>query len=238
MLLSVLTYRHFSKPEPIPPVSPQDQFQITFQELAKNDTIPINTLSYYQLKNLGASDTLVKAILKSRPFRCREKLHAVKGYLNSEVKHFEVFFHLADTCLKPTYKKPLKHTLGLNICTAKELITIKKISPKTAYRLITFRKKMGGFYSKNQLEDIYDIKKSELSLLKTQNLSRSSIKKIKINTCSAVQLSRHPYINKRQAKNMINYKKVIKKYKGKEDLYKLYLLDTNDVEKIAPYLEF
>ena len=227
------------------PPSTSEIHAITFQELAENDTIHINKLTYWQIKDLGADSDLTKLILNNKPFQCVKQLHSLNGYLKSDVHFFEPFFHLSDTC--PTQnsiskKKNLplikeERPIELNTCTANDLIQLGT-HKKTAFRLVKFRTKLGGFYSKEQLKEIYEISPSELGLLEKQKINKELIKTININNISSDCLAYHPYLLPKQAQTIINYKKVIKRYQSKDDLYKVYFLDSNDVQKLSPYLEF
>jgi len=64
------------------------------------------------------------------------------------------------------------------------------------------------------------------------------LKKIPINTISAEALLLHPYIKKKQAYLIVNYRTNHGQYNQLEDLEKVKALTPDFIKRIAPYLSF
>ncbi|MFO7868632.1 MAG: helix-hairpin-helix domain-containing protein [Bacteroidales bacterium] len=140
---------------------------------------------------------------------------------------------------KKTEKKPKKITkhINLNTCTAKELTDIYMIADKRAEEIITYRKKLGGFYNYNQLLEIYCIDSIAMNnIQKTCYIDTSQIKKININTTKFNTLLKHPYCNYYIAKDIFGYKKIIQKIKHISELEKENILNKEEYAKIKKYL--
>lgn len=102
-------------------------------------------------------------------------------------------------------------------------------------RIISYRNLLGGFIKKNQYEEIFNITKSQLKILKERtNISKNFIpKKINIKKCSFKNLIRHPYISYNQAKIIIRNKH---KFKYLNSLLNKTNLNQKWQTKIKPYL--
>ena len=129
--------------------------------------------------------------------------------------------------------------LNLNIADTTSLKLIKGIGSVLAKRIVKFRNSLGGFYHENQLLQVYGLDSMYFSKFKHQLFVDSvEIKKIHINFVSAKKLSKHPYVNYKIAKNIVSYRNQHGYFNSKQDLYKLVVLDSVFINKIAPYLSF
>lgn len=97
---------------------------------------------------------------------------------------------------------------------------------------------MGGFYSKEQIKEVYGINDSLFAYIESNLIldDEYKFKQLNINTLSVYELSKHPYINWRIAEIIVNNRGRRKKYKDKEELLKKGLLNEFLYAKIAPYL--
>ncbi|MGF1639057.1 MAG: helix-hairpin-helix domain-containing protein [Cyclobacteriaceae bacterium] len=91
--------------------------------------------------------------------------------------------------------------LDLNKAEAEELKTVRGIGPVLSERIVKYRNLLGGFVSKDQLNEVYGLDDETLSNLKRDTFIDSDFVPRKSNACQhdANQLARHPYITKRLA---------------------------------------
>ncbi len=75
-------------------------------------------------------------------------------------------------------------------------------------RVVAYRKKLGGFYSKTQLLEVYGLqKKYYLKIVNYLVVDTTQIKKICINQTGFKQLLRHPYCNYKLTKQIFDARK-------------------------------
>lgn len=135
--------------------------------------------------------------------------------------------------------KPQFEVVELNSADSATLDGIRGIGPAFASRILRFRLRLGGFYSKEQLREVYGIdslKYKELEGL--VSVDRSLIKKIEINIAGFDDFKNHPYLTYKQVNGILNYRKQHGRYSGIGDLEKVVLLNEKNIRKIGPYLLF
>lgn len=117
--------------------------------------------------------------------------------------------------------------------------SIRGIGPAFASRIIRYRNRLGGFYNKEQLKEVYGI-----DSLKYQQLSdyivvdESLIEKININTATFEHLKPHPYLNFKQINALIQYRLQHGNYENLDDFHKVLILNEKIIRKIGPYISF
>ncbi|MEO7607184.1 MAG: helix-hairpin-helix domain-containing protein [Saprospiraceae bacterium] len=126
----------------------------------------------------------------------------------------------------------------LNQIQAQDLTAIRGMDYRTAGRIIKFRDQLGGFANIEQVGETYQINDTILSLVKSRFNIDSSPKRIKINEATQEQLNAHPYIDYKQAKILMSYRKQHGNIKGIEQLSSIYAFTKTFIEKITPYLDF
>ncbi len=143
------------------------------------------------------------------------------------------------------YNKPAKISLGtfieINTADTSAFKTIPNVGSGFAKRIVKYRDILGGFYSIEQLKEVYEIDENlflKISPFLTISEDKIKIKKITVNQSSLDRLRAHPYINFYQAKAIIE----IRKKKGKiNDISELSLLEEfpeKDIERLKYYLSF
>ena len=128
--------------------------------------------------------------------------------------------------------------IELNSADTIALQQIKGIGSKLSARIINYRNKLGGFYSLNQVFEVYGLD-SNIIIENKEHFSKLNvtlIKPINLDTSSIKTLIKHPYIDYKMAKVIFNYKQQHGNYKTINDLRKIHLLTEKDIEKIKPYL--
>jgi competence ComEA-like helix-hairpin-helix protein len=140
---------------------------------------------------------------------------------------------------KNTYTKKIRQLPKIDIFTAsaEELRKLYGIGPTLSKRIIEQRELLGGFIAKDQLGEIYGLKDSVLIRLDTQLLfTAMPVSKININTISADELKKHPYVGWKIANSIVNYREQHGSYKSLHDLKKSYLINDSLFQKLKPYI--
>ena len=111
------------------------------------------------------------------------------------------------------------------------------IGPVLSKRIVSFRQKLGGFYSVDQVAETYNLPDSTFEKIKKYLLPGSkAIKKININSATIEELKAHPYINYSVANAIFQYRQQHGKFNSIDDLKKIVSIDDQLLQKIAPYL--
>lgn len=146
------------------------------------------------------------------------------------------------TSNRPAYSeraaRPVLQPFDINTADTAQLIALKGIGATLAGRIVKFRDALGGFISTEQFRDIYGLDSLALTELQTFGKIRSSVRKIPVNTASAEDLDRHPFLSRRQAQIIVNYREQHGAYTSLESLKPIRVLDAKTLEKLAPYLKF
>ena len=125
----------------------------------------------------------------------------------------------------------------LNQADSLQLISIKGIGPFYAKQIIKYRKELGGFLSYNQFFEIWGLDKLDLEKLKVQTqIDTTRIRKININRTEINEFRKHPYINYKEAKMIVNYRTQHGDFKSLKDIQKIKPISPEKFRKIAPYL--
>ncbi len=129
--------------------------------------------------------------------------------------------------------------LKLNSCSEEELKKLKGIGEKLSKRIVKFRKKLGGFVSIKQLNEVYGLSLETYESIKDNFVVDSeNITTININNASYEELKKHIYIKNRLAKQLVNYRKQHGAFKNIDDIKKIKSIEKETLDKIAPYLVY
>ncbi len=127
----------------------------------------------------------------------------------------------------------------INQCDTTALIRLRGIGSKLAQRVLKFRDGLGGFYSTDQFNEVYGLDSLALSELKRYAKVGSLVKRVNINTATAEELGRHPYLrNRKQMQVLINYRSQHGPFRSLEELRNVKVLDEATIQKTGPYLSF
>lgn len=127
----------------------------------------------------------------------------------------------------------------LNQADSALLETVRGIGPAFASRIIRYKTRLGGFYKKEQLLEVYGMDSVKYAGLKDQvKVNENDILKININTATFDELKPHPYLTYKQMNAIIQYRKQHGAYTNAADLEKIAILDKNVIIKLEPYISF
>lgn len=138
----------------------------------------------------------------------------------------------------PYVKKELA-IIEINGADTLQLDEIRGIGAAFARRIANYRDKLGGFYKKEQLLEVYGLDSVKFAEIIGQvKIDASAIKTININTAEFDDLKNHPYLKYKQINAIIQYRKQHGKYNGIDDLKKVVILTPQIIQNLAPYLTF
>ena len=219
-----------------------------------------NTVTESQLKEMGihhiAASNWIKYLKKGGKFYKKEDLQKIFGLkpdayekispyaiIKSDVKPSKTLdsasvFKTERNAYQPKKEKE-KVLVDINTCTDLDLVELNGIGEKLSVRIIKYRDKLGGFVRIDQLKEVYGLPPETYELIKDQIIiDPKMIKKIKINLADAYILSGFPYIPRREAYQIVNYRSQHGNFRSIEDLKNIKSLDETFIQKIEPYLDF
>jgi competence ComEA-like helix-hairpin-helix protein len=106
-------------------------------------------------------------------------------------------------------------------------------------RIVEFRDKLGGFYSTEQIKDVWGVEDSVYENFKSRlKIKPAKINKININVASYEELTANPYFFSTLAKQILGYRTKVRPFETIEDVKKLYYIrDHPEIyTAIEPYI--
>lgn len=136
---------------------------------------------------------------------------------------------------KENNSKP--NILNINVATLEDLDALPGIGPVLAERIVKFRTTLGGFHNVHQLKDCYGITPEAFDKFSAIISAEGDYKKILLNKVDPSGIQ-HPYLSKKHARLIEAYIDQHGPILDKEELKKIYPVDTSWVIKLLPYLDF
>lgn len=215
-----------------------------------------NTADSITFLDLGLPGWMAKNILKYRAkggrFHKQSDFRKVYGLTEEQYATLKPYISIADMPKKRDtirllshhreasdtlqyYKYPSGTIIGLNQADTTELKKIPGIGSAIARMIVGYRKKLGGFYKIEQLQDIHlDADKLQEWLF----VNESETRRIDLNKAGIERLRAHPYINFYQAKVIVEYRKKKGQIKSLKQLRLYDEFSEKDFERISPYISF
>ncbi len=140
---------------------------------------------------------------------------------------------------KKPYERPVYKMSPIDINTADTtaFIALPGIGSKLAQRIITFREKLGGFYSVAQVGETFGLPDSTFQKIKNRFVvSDKMVHPININTATMEALKAHPYVRYALANAIFQYRSQHGNYASISDIKKIVLVTEELFVKLAPYL--
>jgi DNA uptake protein ComE-like DNA-binding protein len=203
-----------------------------------------NTISIDSLIDLGLSPKQAKVVINYRnkggQFRSSDdfsKIHVIDSSTYQRLKPW-IVIPLATIASTDTLKVTDKATVvELNSADTISLTKLKGIGRSFARRIVTYRDLLGGFYSVNQLYEVYGLSPDVVNTFKPNIWVDSSvIRRININLIGYDELKEHPYLTDYQAKSIIYYRSKQGNIARLNELVENKILPQERYQKIAPYL--
>lgn len=140
------------------------------------------------------------------------------------------------------YEKQIKlqkgETIELNLADTNDLKKIPKIGSSFARRIIKYRDLLGGYIALDQLKEVWGMDDYLYEDIKPYIKIEKNINKLNINQANYKELIRHPYINKDQAKVIVDIRERKGDFLSLEHLGLLEEFSQSDINRLKPYLNF
>ncbi len=217
-----------------------------------------NHVSYDSLVLWGVPARVAKNLISYRKsggkYRYKKDVRKLYGLNDSIWTRMEKFVNLPSKIPTQSWEKTGSNQMSkinlarrrqvsafdLNLADTSQLMTIRGIGPVFSKRIIKYRNLLGGFYSKDQLDEVYGLSLPVLLVLKQAVVINSQFKyhKIQLNTFDYQSIARHPYLSFKQAKAIIAYRTAHGPFEKLETLKAIHLITDSTYIKVYPYLDF
>ncbi|WP_121809094.1 helix-hairpin-helix domain-containing protein [Mucilaginibacter kameinonensis] len=218
--------------------------------IANHTTLPItlfkfnpNNLAVTSWIKLGLTEHQAQVIKhyeeKGGRFFTRGDVQKMYSISPTEYKRLEPYIDLPDgPALHITKVKP-GEVVDINSADSARLTMIHGIGPAFARRIVRYRQRVGGFYSKEQLKEVYGLDQEKYDQIKDEvAVDGKHIIKVNINTATFNDLRRFPYLSFKQMDAIIAYRDEHGNYNALTDLKNIAILNDGILRKIGPYLVF
>lgn len=235
-------------------------YQDTKKRIQKNEIKPEyfkfdpNSLSVSGWARLGMSPRQINVIknylAKRGAFHKNTDLKKIYSITEAQYLRLEPYIYIESGSKNNIDQRGLRFTKNLAKRKEQVLIEINSadstmldqlhgIGPAFASRIIRFRKRLGGFYSKEQLKEVYGMDSIRYAQIERQILLDTSlIEKVNVNIATFDQLKHHAYLTYKQINAILQYRRQHGNYSSADDLRKVLILDEKIIRKIEPYLSF
>ena len=195
-----------------------------------------NNLPTEKWKQLGLGDEQAAIIKhyqdKGGHFYKKEDLQKIYSITPEDYKRLEPFIAL------PGGKKA-GGIIELNSADSIKLTELPGIGASFAKRIINYRQRLGGFYKKDQLKEVFGMDQEKFESIRNQvTVNPKKVTKIHINKVDFDGLSHFPYLSFKQMNAIIQYRDQHGDYETIDDLHNIAILDNVILRKIEPYLSF
>lgn len=227
-----------------------------------------NTISKDSLTKLGvskfASDNLIKYRSRgkiksfqqfSNIYGMEEIASELEAYIKIPTNPPVATLFKKDTTSQSIFDKAIKDTsttisvnnkkskkeyhFELNTVDSFELQLLEGIGPFYARKIITYRDKLGGFYSVDQLYEIEKIPKETIDkIIPHLETDASKINQLNANAATADDLAIHPYFPKKKAIIFAKYRKNHPHMNSLSDFAGVRIFDAEELKRLSYYLHF
>ena len=145
-----------------------------------------------------------------------------------------------DSVIHRTYSEPFRKSrvLELNTADTLELRALPAIGPWLARKIVEYRERLGGFYSREQLLEVYRLTPGKLDTIwPFITVDSTAVRRMDINHISVEELLKHPYLSRSQARGLIAYRDKHGPFRLGADLKKCLLIDEKTFDKLCDYVE-
>ena len=213
-----------------------------------------NTAKYGELLQLGITAKIAGRIINYRrkggSFVVKDDLKKIYGLTENEFKRLKYYIDLPDHRRQrdktqhgekgATHVRDivLSQKFDVNAVDTAQLRSIKGIGSILSGRIVKFRNGLGGFITVEQMGEVYGLSPEVFKLLKERGYVEGQFrpKLINVNEASADDISRHPYITKKLANQIVKYRGQHGKFENLEQLMNIHVIDKNWYDKLKPYL--
>lgn len=199
-----------------------------------------NLICVEDMVNMGFSQKLASTIdnyrKKGGKFRRTDDLLKIYGF--DSLFFDQIKFYVAIERTNSTKTNQSLPIIEINQADTTEFKTLPGIGSAFSKRICNYRKKLGGFYSVEQLKEVYGLPPETFEKIKPMlKVDTLLVKKIDLNFSDYAELAAHPYLDKNDVKKILKARNERGPFRAKYDLLEFSLLDSAKYSRVHPYLK-
>lgn len=184
-----------------------------------NDSLMAEIMPYLAIPSSGRTYFPEKREYPRREFRAADS-----GRVDREVQKYR-------------FREQTPVMVELNSADSAMLLGLPGIGPAFAGRIIRYRNILGGFFSPQQLSEVYGMTPERMAqFLPFVTADSSLITSIRLNFADTRTLARHPYLGREPAIRIVDFRSANGPFASPRQLLDHQLVDGEHFEKIVPYL--
>ncbi len=208
-----------------------------------------NLISGEEWMRLGLPPRTVKTILKYRSkggrFYKPEDLERIWGLPPGFYERVKTYILITPIPGKTTVavpilaekKKKILQPVSVNEADTTAFIDLPGIGSKLAARIISFREKLGGFYSVDQVGETYGLPDSSFQKIRPYLANAGTVRQLDLNAATAEELKDHPYFRWTLARAIVAYRNQHGPFKDLSELKNISVIDEASYQRIVHYLQ-
>ena len=199
-----------------------------------------NEVSDSEWQELGFSQKQISTIRnylnKGGKFYKKEDLKKIYGIKEFQYKRIEDYIKLPKK--EENIENQTNVKVDLNNLSEEELKELGGFWKYNAVRIVKYRNLLGGYYKKEQLLEVYGMKREYyLKVSDDIIIDMNNIKQININFAEVSELGKHPYLSYKEAEKILDYRNKKGAISKLEILIEKGIISNDLFDKISPYLK-
>lgn len=199
-----------------------------------------------ELLALGLPERTVNTWLNYREkggrFHQTTDLQKIYGLREEDYDRLAPYVHIAEASPQPprpeSYEEAPPPSVDINRAGAADWERLRGIGPAYAGRILRFREALGGFSSVKQVAETYGLPDSTFQAIRPFLQLSPVYRQLAINRATAEELAAHPYLNRKKARILCDYRTHHGPYRSAEDLLRVKVLSPEEIQLLLPYLSF
>jgi len=199
-----------------------------------------NNLPEEKWQQLGLTDQQIKSIknyeAKGGRFYSKSDVQKMYALPDIDYQRLAPYISLPD---KSNYTEKSNDIVEINTADSAKLTQIRGIGGSFAKSIIRYRDRLGGFYRKEQLKEVFGIDSlMYLDISPFIKVDARKITKINLNKATNNSLIAFPYLTYKQRNAIVEYHTQHGDYTSLSDLKNIPIIDDEILRKIEPYISF
>ena len=207
-----------------------------------------NTVSEPDLIRLGLSASMAHRIVRYREkggvFRKKEALLKIYGLDSGWFEQAKLWINIppiaSDQLLPAQVSKRATdaQVIDINLADSLQLLNVYGIGPALSKRIRTFRDKLGGYVSIDQVQEVYGLDSTTVQKIKRKFMVTTDFRPVQIdlNTVTLEEF-RHPYVKKNEAMAILAFRLQHGRFQSIDQLAEIKILSPKWIDKMKPYLK-
>lgn len=141
---------------------------------------------------------------------------------------------------KSAESRKMPERLEINGADSLALVALPGIGPAFARAIMRYRDRLGGFVDLDQLNEVHILQDKPDAVVRIRRmlvLDPASVHRLPINTCTAEEMGRHPYVGWKLAKVLVNYRTAHGPFADLQAIKGCVLVNDSLLQRLAPYIE-